>query len=75
MRTAFIFGAATLVLAACTNNPQTNKELRCAGEVLGAATVGGVLGNQVGGGTGKSIAAAAGAGAGAAIATQSADCQ
>ena len=42
-----------LATSGCTSNPQTNKELKCAGGVLGGAAVGGLLGNQIGGGTGK----------------------
>jgi uncharacterized protein YcfJ len=65
----------TLATAGCTNNPQTNKELQCAGGVLGGAAIGGLIGNQIGGGTGKSIATAVGAGAGAAAGTQTQACQ
>ena len=49
--------------SACTSNPQTNRELQCAGGVLGGAALGGLLGNQIGGGTGRQLATAAGAGA------------
>lgn len=68
------FGAAALT-AGCTSNPQTNAELQCAGGVLGGAAVGGLLGNQVGGGSGKRIATSVGAGAGAAVGTQSGACK
>ena len=61
---ALVAAAAT---AGCTSNPQTNRELQCAGGVLGGAAVGGLLGNQIGGGTGKQVATAVGAGAGAAV--------
>jgi outer membrane lipoprotein SlyB len=63
-----MLGAVALVAAACTSNPQTNREIQCAGGVLGGAAVGGLLGNQIGGGTGKQVATAVGAGAGAAAA-------
>ncbi len=68
---------ATVALAGsgCTSNPQTNKELQCAGGVLGGAAIGGLLGNQIGGGTGKSVATAVGAGAGAAVGTQTQACK
>ena len=61
--------------AGCTANPQTNRELQCAGGVLGGAALGGLLGNQIGGGTGKQIATAVGAGAGAAVGTQNPACK
>ncbi len=74
MKNALILVALGLAAAGCAN-PQTNKELRCAGGVLGGAAVGGILGNQVGGGTGKQVATAVGAGAGAAVGTQNPDCR
>lgn len=67
--------AAVAVTAGCTQNPQTNRELQCAGGVLGGAAIGGLLGNQVGGGSGKQIATAVGAGAGAAAGTQNPACK
>lgn len=67
------FAAAT-ALAGCTSNPQTNRELDCAAGVLGGAAVGGLLGNQIGGGSGRAVATAVGAGAGAAVGTQRAAC-
>ena len=76
MKRSLIFAAlAGLAIAGCTNNPQTNRDLKCAGGVLGGAAIGGVLGNQIGGGTGKSIATAVGAGAGAAAGTQLEACR
>ena len=71
---AMAFAAAT-GLAACTNDPQTNRDIDCAGGVLGGAAVGGLLGNQIGGGSGRAVATAVGAGAGAAVGTQRAACQ
>jgi uncharacterized protein YcfJ len=68
------FAAAT-TLAACTSDPQTNRDINCAGGVLGGAAVGGLLGNQVGGGSGRAIATAVGAGAGAAVGTQREVCR
>ncbi len=67
--------AATALTAGCTPNPQTNAELQCAGGILGGAAVGGILGNQVGGGSGKRIATGVGAGAGAAVGTQLPACK
>ncbi|HPG23080.1 MAG TPA: glycine zipper 2TM domain-containing protein [Amaricoccus sp.] len=76
MKQGLIFAVlATALVAGCTSNPQTNKELQCAGGVLGGAAVGGLIGNQIGGGTGKQLATAAGAGLGAAAGTQTAACQ
>jgi outer membrane lipoprotein SlyB len=77
MKNAFVIVAlvAAAATAGCTQNPQTNRELQCAGGVLGGAAVGGILGNQVGGGTGKQIATAVGAGAGAAAGTQLPACR
>ncbi|PZQ47128.1 MAG: hypothetical protein DI556_18085 [Rhodovulum sulfidophilum] len=75
-KSLILVALASLALAAgCTNNPQTNRELQCAGGVLGGAAVGGLIGNQIGGGTGKSVATAVGAGAGAAAGTQLSACQ
>jgi outer membrane lipoprotein SlyB len=76
MKTGVILLAlAALAATGCTSNPQTNRELQCAGGVLGGAAVGGLLGNQIGGGTGKRIATAVGAGAGAAAGTQLPACK
>lgn len=77
MTRAFAFAAlvAVAATAGCTQNPQTNRELQCAGGVLGGAAVGGLLGNQIGGGHGKQIATAVGAGAGAAVGTQNPACK
>src|SRR6476646_1773098 len=70
-----VLAAVALAAGGCTNNPQTNKELQCAGGVLGGAAIGGLLGNQIGGGTGKAVATAVGAGAGAAVGTQTQACK
>ena len=77
MNKAFVLVAAgrRAATAGCTSNPQTNRELQCAGGVLGGAAVGGLLGNQIGGGTGKRVATAVGAGAGAAVGTQNPACK
>jgi len=46
MKHGLIFLAlASVVTVGCTSNPQTNKELQCAGGVLGGAAVGGLIGN------------------------------
>jgi outer membrane lipoprotein SlyB len=76
MKTGLILLALTAAaVAGCTADPQTNRELQCAGGVLGGAAVGGILGNQIGGGTGRQIATAVGAGAGAAAGTQLPACR
>jgi uncharacterized protein YcfJ len=69
------FAAVAMAGSGCTNNPQTNKELQCAGGVLGGAALGGLVGNQFGGGSGKQLATAAGAGLGAAAGTQTRACK
>ena len=74
-RVAILLAFAAFAAAGCTQNPQTNRELQCAGGVLGGAAVGGILGNQIGGGSGKQIATAVGAGAGAAAGTQMPACR
>ena len=66
--------AASAALAGCTSDPQTNRDMNCAAGVLGGAAVGGLLGNQIGGGSGRAVATAVGAGAGAAVGTQRAAC-
>jgi outer membrane lipoprotein SlyB len=76
MKTGFILlAAAALAATGCTGDPQLNRELQCAGGVLGGAAVGGLLGNQIGGGTGRQLATAAGAGIGAGVGTQLPACQ
>jgi uncharacterized protein YcfJ len=75
MKPLLMIAAVALAVAGCTQNPQTNRELKCAGGVLGGAAVGGVLGNQIGGGSGKQLATAAGAGVGAAAGTQIEACR
>ena len=65
MKTTLILLALAAVAASgCTSNPQTNRELQCAGGVLGGAAVGGLLGNQIGDGSGRTAATVAGAAAG-----------
>lgn len=64
-----------LFLAACSSNPQANRQLECGAGIIGGAAVGGLLGNQVGKGSGKDLATGVGAGAGAAVGTQLPACQ
>lgn len=75
MKPLVVIAALAFIAAGCTQNPQTNRELQCAGGVLGGAAVGGLVGNQIGGGSGKRLATAAGAGVGAAAGTQLSACQ
>lgn len=75
-KTLILISAASLLIAAgCSNDPRTNRQIQCAGGVLGGAAIGGVLGNQIGGGKGKRVATAVGAGAGAAAGTQMSACK
>jgi hypothetical protein len=64
--TVILLALAAAAVSGCTQNPQTNRELQCAGGVLGGAAVGGLLGNQI---------PAVGAGAGAAVGTQNPACR
>ena len=49
MKTTLILLALAAVAASgCTQNPQTNRELQCAGGVLGGAAVGAGAGAAVG---------------------------
>jgi outer membrane lipoprotein SlyB len=66
---------ASIAVTGCTNDPQTNREIECAGGILGGAAVGGLIGNQVGSGQGNRVATAVGAGAGAGVGTQLPACQ
>ena len=71
-----VSAAVALAAGGCTNNPQTNKELQCAGGVLGGAAIGGLLGNQIGGGTGNYRSRPRSARAlGAAVGTQTQACK
>lgn len=71
VKKALVLAALVAVAAAgCTNNPQTNAEMKCAGGILGGAALGGLVGNQFGAGKGKSVMTAVGAGTGAAVGTQ-----
>jgi uncharacterized protein YcfJ len=61
------------VLSACAGG-MTEKDVGCAGATVVGAVVGGALGNQLGGGTGKDILTAGGAVAGGAVANNAAGC-
>jgi uncharacterized protein YcfJ len=61
-------------LGACTTGSISERQVECAGATVVGAVVGGALGNQLGGGTGKDILTAGGAVAGGAVANQAAGC-
>jgi outer membrane lipoprotein SlyB len=77
--------AAALGLAACsTGSPYQTapyasgpsaRNINCGAGVLGGAAVGGILGNQIGGGKGQDIATAAGATVGGMLGASRAECQ
>jgi uncharacterized protein YcfJ len=71
IRSMALVAVASLAVAGCAGN----REIQCAGQVFGGAAIGGLLGNQVGSGKGKTAATAIGAGAGAAVGTQVGACQ
>ncbi len=76
MKTGLVLVAtAAFVISGCTTDYQTQRQIECGAGVLGGAAVGGILGNQVGGGTGKRVATAVGAGAGAAAGTRLPACR
>lgn len=58
---------ACIGLSACSTG---NRDVDCAGAMLGGAALGGLAGNQLGGGSGKSATTAIGAGAGAVAGSQ-----
>ncbi|MGR3634335.1 MAG: glycine zipper 2TM domain-containing protein [Shimia sp.] len=62
---------ATLVIVpACTSQ----RDVECGGAALTGAVVGGLIGNQIGGGSGKDILTASGAAAGGLMANRAAGC-
>ena len=73
--TPVILCLAFAALAACDpSQSYQTRQLSCAGGVLGGAAAGGILGNQVGSGSGQDIATAVGAGLGALAGTQNPNC-
>lgn len=63
-----------LALGACAPQTYQERQLSCAGGVLGGAAAGGLLGNQIGAGSGQDIATAVGAGLGALAGSQNPNC-
>jgi uncharacterized protein YcfJ len=53
-----------LVLAACATDPGAKTQQKQTGSVVAGAVIGGLIGNQFGGGTGRALMTAAGAVAG-----------
>jgi uncharacterized protein YcfJ len=75
-KTGIIAAVAALgLLQACTtNSPEQQRQVGCAGATVTGALVGGALGNQLGGGSGKDILTAGGAAAGAIAGSQASGC-
>ncbi len=61
-------------LSACSSGGLTERNVECAGATVVGAVVGGAIGNQLGGGSGKDILTAGGAVAGGAVANNAAGC-
>lgn len=57
--------ATALTVAACATDPGTRQDQKQAGAVVAGAVIGGLIGNQFGGGSGRVVMTAAGAAAGA----------
>lgn len=53
-----------VVLAACASDPQTRTDQKQGASVVAGAVIGGLIGNQFGGGTGRALLTAAGTVAG-----------
>ncbi len=66
--------AAAAILQACATGGPTERQVECVGAGLVGAAVGGLAGNQLGGGTGNTILTAGGAAAGSVVASNAAGC-
>lgn len=68
-RNAFLLLAGGLALAACGATPEqraaNTRDVECAGGTFTGTLIGAALGNQVGGGSGRTVATVAGGAAGA----------
>lgn len=62
------------LLQACATTPAQQHQVGCAGATVAGAVLGGVVGNQFGGGSGKDILTAGGAVAGGIAANNAAGC-
>ena len=68
-----VFATIGLVQA-CTTTPEQQRQVGCAGAAVTGALIGGAVGNQFGGGSGKDILTAGGAVAGGLAANNAAGC-
>ncbi len=66
--------ATLAIVPACSQGSMSQRDIECVGASLTGAVVGGAIGNQLGGGTGKAILTAGGAAAGGAMANSAAGC-
>ena len=62
------------LLQACATTPEQQQQVGCAGATVTGALIGGAVGNQLGGGSGKDILTAGGAVAGGLAANNAAGC-
>lgn len=62
------------LLQACATSPQQQRQAGCIGATITGAALGGVIGNQLGGGSGKQILTAGGAAAGGIAGNNAAGC-
>ena len=70
----FAMFIATGLLQACATTPEQQKQVGCVGATVAGAALGGAVGNQFGGGSGKDILTAGGAVAGGIAANNAAGC-
>ncbi|MEP3330936.1 glycine zipper 2TM domain-containing protein [Sedimentitalea sp.] len=66
--------AAMGLLQACATTPAEQRQVGCAGATVAGALLGGAVGNQFGGGSGKDILTAGGAVAGGMAGNNAAGC-
>ena len=66
--------ASVGLLQACATTPQQQRQVGCVGATVAGAALGGALGNQLGGGSGKDILTAGGAVAGGLAGNNAAGC-
>ncbi len=62
------------VLQGCATTPEQQQQVGCIGATVAGAALGGALGNQLGGGSGKDILTASGAVAGGLAGNNAAGC-
>jgi uncharacterized protein YcfJ len=66
--------AAMGLLQACATTPEQQQQVGCVGATVAGAVIGGAIGNQFGGGSGKDILTAGGAVAGGIAGNNAAGC-